>query len=53
MRQNKSANKSRISFSRGYAEHIRDLIKHKDYEPECMECRIIIERLNKFLKSNK
>lgn len=51
--RSKSANKPRISFSRCFAEHIRDIIKHKDYETKCVECRMIIERLNKFLKNNK
>ena len=49
----KLANKSRISFSRGYAGHIRGIIKNKDYEPKFVECRIIIGRLNKFLKRKK
>jgi len=42
---------NRISFSKCYAEHIRDIVRHKDYEPKCVECKIIIERLNKFLKN--
>ncbi|MBI4174856.1 MAG: hypothetical protein HY517_04380 [Candidatus Aenigmarchaeota archaeon] len=53
MRYNKSANRSKISFSKGYAGHIRDIIKNKDYEPKCVECRMIVGRLNKFLKKKR
>lgn len=41
---------SRISFNKYWAEHLRDIVKNKDYDTKCVECRTIIKRLNKFVK---
>lgn len=46
-------NMKRISFNKYFAEHLRGIIKNRDFEENCFECQVIIKRLDKFLSETK